>query len=45
MASPVSSKKGTNQFMRMGHTSGIYGNDPFVDAKGAIGATPKDLKP
>lgn len=45
MASPVSSKKGTNQFMRMGHTSGIYGNDPSSDAKGAVGTPPKDLKP
>lgn len=45
MPSPVSSKKGTNQFMRMGHTSGCYGNEPTSDAHGDAGAAPKDLKP
>jgi hypothetical protein len=28
MASPSPSKKSTNQFMRQGHTSGPFGNDP-----------------
>jgi len=38
-------KRGTNQFMRQGHTSHIYGNAPTTDAKGSITAPPKDLKP
>ena len=38
-------KRGTNQFMRQGHTSHIYGNSPSIDAKGSITAPPKDLKP
>jgi hypothetical protein len=39
-------KRGTNQFMRQGHTaSNAYGNSPSTDAKGAAGASPKDLKP
>jgi hypothetical protein len=37
-------KRGTNQFMRQGHTSHIYGNLPSVDAKGGITSPPKDLK-
>lgn len=45
MASPAPAKKGTNQFMRMGHTAHIYGNDPAVDAKGGNTSPPKDLKP
>ena len=44
MASSSTPKKGTNQFMRQGHTAGIYGNDPSVDAKGAINAV-KEIKP
>lgn len=38
-------KRGTNQFMRQGHTSHIYGNTPTTDAKGGITSPPKDLKP
>lgn len=38
-------KRGTNQFMRQGHTAHIYGNQPTTDAKGGITAPPKDLKP
>lgn len=37
-------KKGTNQFMRQGHTAHIYGNDPAVDAKGNITKPPRELK-
>lgn len=37
--------KGTNQFMRKGHTSGPYGNEPSVRAKGKAAATPRELKP
>lgn len=37
--------KGTNQFMRKGHTAGPYGNDPGVKAKGKASATPRELKP
>jgi hypothetical protein len=37
-------RKGTNQFMRMGHTAHIYGNDPAVDAKGGITKPPRELK-
>lgn len=38
-------KKGTNQFMRMGHTAHIYGNDPTAEAKGNITSKPRELKP
>ena len=38
-------KKGTNLFMRQGQTSGAYGNDPTVQAKGEAGSKAKDLKP
>ena len=34
-----------SKFMRMGHTSGPYGNDPNLDARGEFGETPKDLRP
>ena len=43
MATPTPPKKGTNQFMRQGHTADIYGNDPSVDAKVFKG--PRELKP
>jgi hypothetical protein len=39
-----SSHKGTNQFMRQGHTAHIYGNQPTTDAKGGITSPPKELK-
>lgn len=45
MASPSPSKKGTNQFDRQGHTSGEYGNDPSIQAKGKAGNAPKEIKP
>lgn len=45
MADQSPTKRGTGMFMRQGHTSGIYGNDPSTDAKGAISAPPRDLKP
>lgn len=46
MPSPVNVKKGTNQFMRQGHTSGpAFGADPQITASGKAGATPKELKP
>lgn len=38
-------RKGTNQFMRMGHTAGYLGNDPGKDAKGDAAARPRELKP
>lgn len=38
-------KKGTNQFMRMGHTASAYGNDPSKDAKGEVAGKPRELKP
>lgn len=38
-------KKGTNQFMRQGHTDGPFGNNVTMDAKGQAGATPKEIKP
>lgn len=37
-------KKGTNQFERMGHTDGPYGNSPSIPTK-VKGDPPKDLKP
>jgi hypothetical protein len=37
-------RKGTNQFMRMGHTAGAYGNDPSTDAKGGLTKSPRELK-
>jgi hypothetical protein len=39
------SHKGTNQFMRQGHTAGPYANQPTRDAKGQAGAPPQELKP
>lgn len=44
VAERVPSKRGTGQFMRMGHTAHIFGNDPSVDAKGSITSPPRDLK-
>jgi hypothetical protein len=38
-------KRGTNQFNRQGHTSGVYGNNPSTDATGGPAASPKELKP
>lgn len=32
------------KFIRQGHTSGPYGNDPSLDARGDFGRPPKDLK-
>jgi hypothetical protein len=32
-------------FMRMGHTSGPYGNNPNVDARGEFAEDAKDLRP
>lgn len=43
--STSANRKGTNQFMRQGHTAGIYGNDPAKEAKGQAGNPPKELKP
>lgn len=37
--------RGTNQFMRQGHTAGPFGNDPNKDATGQVGAPPRELKP
>lgn len=45
MASPTPSRKGTNQFMRQGHTAGQYGNDPSTDAKGKAGQPAREIKP
>jgi len=46
MPSPVNVKKGTNQFMRQGHTSApVLGTDPQITASGKMGQTPKELKP
>lgn len=38
-------RKGTNQFMRMGHTAGPLGNDPSKDTRGEQAASPRELKP
>jgi hypothetical protein len=38
------SHKGTNQFMRQGHTSGAYGN-ASKEASGAAGAAAKEQTP
>lgn len=39
-------KKGTNQFMRQGHTTvNAYGANITNDARGAAGETPKEVKP
>lgn len=40
----ANNRKSTNQFMRQGHTSHIFGNDPSINAKGNITAPPKDIK-
>ena len=47
MAISPTSKKGTNQFMRQGHTSdGIFGDDPGVKSPvKAVDAEPRVLKP
>lgn len=34
-----------SKFKRMGHTSGPYGNDPSLDARGEFADKPKDLRP
>ena len=34
-----------SKFMRQGHTSGPYGNDPNVDARGEFAEPAKDLRP
>lgn len=33
------------KFKRMGHTSGPYGNNPTLDARGEFADKPKDLRP
>lgn len=38
-------KRGTNQFMRQGHTAGEYGNDPNVEPMGVANKAPRELKP
>lgn len=38
------SRKGTNQFMRQGHTAGPFAQDPNVDPKGVVGSPPRELK-
>lgn len=43
MASPSSSRKGTNIIMKQGQTASIFGNDPGVESKTADGV--KELKP
>lgn len=45
MASPIPSKKGTGQFVRMGQTAGPYAADPAIQAKGQAADRPRDLKP
>lgn len=46
MPSPVNVKKGTNQFMRQGHTTAdVYGTTINLEAKGKAGAKPKEVKP
>jgi len=35
----------TGQFMRQGHTAGIYGNDPNVEAMGVANQPARELKP
>lgn len=34
-----------SKFVRQGHTSGPYGNDPNVDARGEFGEEARDLRP
>lgn len=34
-----------SKLMRMGHTSGPYGNDPGKEARGEFDMPAKDLKP
>ena len=41
--SPVAAED-DSKFVRQGHTSGPYGNDPSLDARGEFGKAPKDLK-
>lgn len=38
-------QKGTNQFMRKGHTAGAFGNDPAVQAKGRAAQVRNELTP
>lgn len=45
MADQKPSKKGTNQFMRQGHTAGEFGQDPAVTASGKVAAPARELKP
>lgn len=34
-----------SKFLRMGHTSGPYGNQPGKDPRGDFATPPKDLRP
>jgi hypothetical protein len=34
-----------SKFMRQGHTSGPYGNNPSKNARGEFGTPAKDLRP
>lgn len=39
------SRKGTDKFMRQGHTESTYGSEINQTAKGQAGKPPKDLRP
>lgn len=45
MASPTPSPKGSNAFVRQGHTASQFGTDPSTEAKGKSAQSPRDLKP
>lgn len=38
-------RRGTNQFMRQGHTANEYGNDPSQEPTGVANKAPRELKP
>jgi hypothetical protein len=45
MPSPAPKKSSTNQFMRMGHTAGPYGNSPDIEGIGEPAKPPREIKP
>lgn len=42
---PSVSKGGSGKLKRQGHTASTYGSEPNMDAKGAAGKTPRELRP
>lgn len=37
-------KRGTDKFIRQGHTASTYGSEPNMEPKGQAGKAPRELK-